>query len=151
MREADLVNAKLFRADFSHNNLQKTNLENASMRSSSLSGANLQEAVFNAANLSNSRLTRADFSNASLEESNLWASRVSGSVFTKANFKAANLLATGLNKKFALSEFPDIKFSKRTCWDDERFKRHSVSAAHAHTIETEAARRGFFSRVFRRR
>ena len=112
---------------------------------------NLKNANFDGANLANSKLSRADFSQSSFEESNLWASKVSGSVFTEVNLKAANLMATGLNKKFTLSEFPDITFSNRTCWDDEQFKRVSVSSAHTQTIEAEAAKRNFFSRLFIRR
>jgi len=83
---------------------------------------------------------------------NLWAARVSGSVFTEANVKAANLLATGLSKDFALSEFPNLKFSKKTTWDTELFKRNrnSVSQSHARTIEKEVKKRGFFSRIFSR-
>ena len=89
-----------------------------------------------------------DRSNASLEESNLSSAQVSGSIFTQANVKAANLIATGLNKKFTLTEFPDIKFSDRTAWDQVYYRRNKVSQSHAKTIEKEASKKGFFSRLF---
>jgi len=102
------------------------------------------------ANLANSRLSRADLSCASLEETNLWSARVSGTILTQANVKAANLVATGLSKKFALGEFPDLEFSNKTTWDTERVKRHQASRAQAASIEKEVSKRGFFSRLFSR-
>jgi len=56
-----------------------------------------------------------------------------------------------MNKEFTLSEFPDIDFSDLTRWDTQEFKRHNVSRAHADSIATEVKKRGFFSRMFRRR
>ena len=67
----------------------------------------------------------------------------------KVNVKAADLKATGLDKSFALSEFPDLEFCDLTQWDDKLYKRRSVSASYAKTIEQEANKRGFLSRLFR--
>jgi hypothetical protein len=115
-----------------------------------MQSADLKNVIFDGANLSYSRLSRANLSGASLEESNLWSARVSGSVLSHANVKAANLIATGLSKKFALGEFPDIEFSNTTAWDTDQIKRHQVSRAQAESIQKEVSKRGFFSRLFSR-
>jgi len=128
--------------------LRESNFETANLRGTSLTGAQLAKADLNGADLSNSRLSRADLSGTSLETSNLSAARVSGSAFNQANVKAANLIATGLNKKFALSEFPDLEFSDQTTWDQEYYRRNKISLSHAQTIEKEAKKKSFFSRLF---
>lgn len=140
----------MFNADLSNANLVGSNFEMANLRSTSMPSANLSGATFNGANLAHSRLSRADLSGASLEETNLRSARVSGTVLTQANVKAANLVATGLSKKFALGEFPDLEFSNKTTWDTEQVKRHQVSRAQAASIEKEVNKRGFFSRLFSR-
>jgi len=117
---ANLMNAKLQRADFS----------GANLRNAYLPGANLQGAIFNKADLTGAELFGVDLRRANLIDANLQEAELSRSLLHKADIWNANLRGTRIKGADLLkAKLPSAKLQGANLSDAENLKQDQIELA----------------------
>jgi len=138
LREVNLMNFDLFRANFRGADLQGANLTNAKLRSADLSRTNLQNATLTTAQLIEANLSGADLSGALLDQSylsgadlsnarmigariscSLWGVHLQGANLQDADLRGAELFRTNLTgANLAGVSLVEAKINKDTILPD---------------------------------